>query len=178
MRAVIAGLVVLLCVGLAACSSSGTIYGASGSGVNIAHGIRPFHASASPATPIRRSTQGAVSTSCQTGYITLDENDYAWTFTGTNTNPNGYQITFTNNGSSIAAVTTVGMAFYDSSGQESGSDTIILNSTEDVVPGHSLTVTVYDENGGPTDWVVDNNMPQADVASCQVATWQSTYPRL
>lgn len=86
----------------------------------------------------------------------------------------GYQVTFANQGSSTAEVTGWVVAFYDSSGQELGSDEETAKATF-ITAEQSLTWTEYattDTAGGQQSFGSDSSIPaDGSAATCQVINY-------
>jgi hypothetical protein len=89
----------------------------------------------------------------------------------------GYEITLRDTGSSAAEVNGWAVAFYDTSGQELGSDQQIIGNTF-ITAGQSLSWTRYaptDTEGNPDNVGSDSSIPANGAAStCQIVQW--THP--
>jgi hypothetical protein len=88
-----------------------------------------------------------------------------------------YQVTLTNTASSTADVTGFAVAFYDSTGDEAGSDQPNTQETF-ITSGQSLIWTEVSTGNVADQSTVgigsDSNIP-SDSASCQVVIWYSGY---
>jgi hypothetical protein len=89
----------------------------------------------------------------------------------------GYQLTLTNKSTMTADINGWVIAFYDSSGQELGSDQQVIGD-EFLTRGQSLTWTRYapdDTDGNSQNFGDDQSIPaDGSAASCQIAQW--THP--
>ena len=84
----------------------------------------------------------------------------------------GYQLPLTNGSPDTAQVTGFGVACYDSTGSELGSDTQQWDKPQYLTPDQSLTWTEYastDVNGGTFPGGSASVPPGA--ATCQLVTW-------
>ena len=150
-------------------------------------------AASAPPAPGPVSTQAAVTGSCVIGYELPYDNDGSavWgTFTAGSPSAGytvdgsapavAYQVTLTNGGSSTAEVNGFVVAFYDTNGNELGSDEPIVQD-EFLTAGQGLTwteVSGTDTAGGGvsvTNGSQDNNIPSGgSAATCTMIEW--THP--
>ncbi len=103
------------------------------------------------------------------GYVTIAGSQYAPTL--------AYRLNLTNRGAAAAAVHGFVVAFYDSSGQELGSDQETFDTPTYITSGQSLAWTLYSGRNtlgnavsGDGSGTKDDNIP-AGAFTCQMVEW-------
>jgi hypothetical protein len=139
--------------------------------------------------PDTTATVMPLAISCRTGYISQRRNGTSTFTPGGHSDRNGYEVTFTNsNPGRTGIVEDLGIGFYDASGAEIGSDTVIGSKTVasgriPVAPTRSVSVIFYGPgsrfrvmgNSAPANWVPDRHMPSR-AARCGVLSLTVVWP--
>lgn len=116
--------------------------------------------------PSPASTTASLTSICQTGFIDPDSGSFVKALPAADLNSDvstpetAYLLTLTNNGNATADVAGFAVTFYDSSGNELGSDQENYESGF-ITPGQRLDWTVNSEQG---------NVP-ANAATCSLVQW-------
>jgi hypothetical protein len=104
--------------------------------------------------PHTTATVTPLAISCRTGFIGQRPNGTSRFTPGGHSDPNGYEVTFTNsNPARTGIVEDLGIGYYDAAGAEIGSDTVIGSKTVasgriPVAPTRSVSVIFYGPGSG------------------------------
>ena len=154
-------------------------YAVTQSLVPSASAITPTPAVTSPPAPGPVSTLAQVTSTCVIGYIPTGQGavfqqgtPQGQTISGTYYPPvPGYQLTITDNSSATADVNGFAVVFYDSNGNELGSDRENVTETF-ITNGQSLTWTEYSatDTSGNSDSFGRATIPSG-AATCAIVAW-------